>query len=31
MEIVNILNEVIQDNAPAVSVENMRQQVEELS
>ena len=31
MEIVNILNEVIQDNASAVSVENMRQQVEELS
>ena len=31
MKIVNSMNEVIQDNAPSVTVENMHLQVEELS
>ena len=31
MEIVNSLNEIIQESAPSVAVEKMRQQVQELS
>ena len=31
IEIVNSLNEIIQESAPSVAIEIMRQQVEELS